>query len=165
MRKFILAILLALICATPATMTSCAFLRGQHEQLHEMEQAKFEKLLFQVEAIARIGGRELKKRIEKEEVRVYIITALEVILKQNTTAALFELLGKLKIEPEYKDYIVPALSIATDLIEAATGTPFSLERLALESLHPRDVALIRALLEGLKDGLSETTLTITITNK
>lgn len=151
MRKLILAILLALVCAAPiTTVGGCAALQQQYEDLHSMEQVKFDKLLVQVESVARIGGREVGKRIERAQTRAYVVTILELALKQDTQAAFIEVVDALKVVPEYKQYIIPGLLMAFDLIEAASGTPFTLDA----HVHPRDLALIRALLRGLKDGVT-----------
>jgi len=150
MRKFILAILLALICAAPTTMTGCAFLSEQYEELHSMEEAKFERLAAQVEAVAKLGGQKLAEKISDQEIRQYIVAGINVVLSKDTKEEFIEFLSKLKINPEYSKYIIPALSAALDLIEAQTGFSFSLD----DHIHPRDLALIRAMLRGLRDGIS-----------
>jgi len=151
MRKLFLAILLALVCASPLTMNSCTMLTEQYENLHAMEQTDFDKLAERVQSIARVGGRALKKKIKVEETRRYIIDVLEVILKQDTKAAFVAFVSNLELVPEYKPFIKPALAAALDLIEAAVGVPFSLDAHA----NPRDLALIRALLRGLHEGLTD----------
>lgn len=150
MRKIIMALLLALICAAPATMPGCAFLQGQYENMHEMEQSRFDQLLVRITSMARIGGRELRQRLDGET-RVKIVAGLDIILQQGTVEAFIKFIEKLKIIPEYNLYIIPALSTALDLVEITTGKPFTLN----EHTHIRDIRLIRALFQGFRDGLTQ----------
>jgi len=162
MRKLILALLLALVCAAPVTMTSCALIQQQYEDLHAMEQSKFDALLVKVERYAKLGGEQIAERIADPEIRRYVVSVLDVALRQDTKAAFIEFLDAMKIVPEYDKYIIPALSAALDLVEAATGVPFSLDA----HVHPRDLALIRAMLRGLKAGFTNNSLVIiTVTSE
>lgn len=150
MRKLFLAMLLSLLCAAPVAMTGCTMLQEQYESLHTMEQAKFDKLLVQVQSTCRIAGREAGKKAD-QDTRHFVSTLIDVILKQGTKEAFIEVISKVKVQDEYFLYIMPAMSTALDLIEASSGIPFDLD----SYLHPRDLAIIRAMLKGVKEGLEQ----------
>ena len=149
MRSFFV-ILLTLVLATP--MSGCAFLTEQINSIETMDEDQFASIELQVYTYAKVGGKQLRGKLS-EQSAAYIDALLGALISQSN-AERAENLAKLLNSPEYKNTIAFAISAALDFIEAQLGKPLDLSSTGLTLRQHR---LVRAMLEGVRDGLFETT--------